>query len=121
MQERFVTRQGRVPLKLRSQNQEAGTEEVKDSQIPAGEASEDENVRSNSNPVGESPSARYVVLGDLVLPRPPNELRAHAESVEGDLKALNDRNMDGQLLCLSLLFLCKRTNMPFPELRVSDH
>ena len=51
--------------------------------------------------VGEGPetpnnpdsSDRYVVLGDLVLPRPPAELKERAELYEKDLQALDARDM----------------------------
>lgn len=40
---------------------------------------------------------RFVVLGDLVLPRPPAEYQERAERLEPLLQQLNSRNMHGKI------------------------
>lgn len=39
----------------------------------------------------------YLVLGNLVLPRPPQELKDRAEKWEPHLAKLNARNMEGNV------------------------
>ncbi|CRG92155.1 hypothetical protein PISL3812_09211 [Talaromyces islandicus] len=67
---------------------------AEDGQIPVGEENEVGYVWSNSDPAGKTSSdAQYIVLGKLVLPRPPDHLRALAKELEPHLQALNDRDM----------------------------
>ena len=48
----------------------------------------------------QNPSDHFVILGDLALPRPPDELKERAERLERDLKDLDNRNMEGKLSSL---------------------
>jgi hypothetical protein len=49
--------------------------------------------------------SQYVVLGNLILPRPPEARRALAEKWELELCKLNTRNMEGVWPILTLLAL----------------
>jgi hypothetical protein len=75
------------------------------------EIDEDGAIRGilpTSGTVSRNSSDHYVILGDLILPRPPPELKEQVERLERDLKSLDDRNMEGKLsntfyLCYILL------------------
>ncbi|KAH8689209.1 hypothetical protein BGW36DRAFT_442496 [Talaromyces proteolyticus] len=58
------------------------------------EIDDTEYIQSSSKIRSQNFPGRYVVLKDLVLPRPPLELQERAEEVEGDLQALNSRDMN---------------------------